>query len=259
MWVQRRLARASPGVSGKGGQFEETVRGGLGVVPRGLTDAGFLRVLWTSEQQGLQQSRGPERADGRREGGAGRPSAWLWAGWVGRPRPRPEGPLATRGQWESRVPLARAEARLARCLPVSHVLPRGRRRLAPPPGVAWQPTPALPSAPLGSALVTPGAPCRRGADGPLWAARCGPSAERVGSARQARGRAHLLGCGAAPGASHAHSLARSQPPGCGAALRPRRGGRDEGRRLRGLAGRCVWPPPSASAARASLWIPGEQQ
>lgn len=149
MWVQRRLARASPGVSGKGGQFEETVRGGLGVVPRGLTDAGFLRVPWTSEQQGLQQSRGPERADGRREGGAGRPSAWLWAGWVGRPRPRPEGPLATRGQWESRVPLARAEARLARCLPVSHVLPRGRRRLAPP-GASRGPVAAHAGAPLRS-------------------------------------------------------------------------------------------------------------
>lgn len=70
--------------------------------------------------------------EARGRGGAGRPSPWLWAWWVGRPRPRPEGPLATRGQWESRVPLARGEARLARCLPVSHVLPRGRRRLAPP-------------------------------------------------------------------------------------------------------------------------------
>lgn len=87
MWVQRRLARASPGVSGKGGQFEETVRGGLGVVPRGLTDARFLRVPWTSEQQGLQQSRGPERADGRREGGAGRAGrapGCGHGGWAGR-------------------------------------------------------------------------------------------------------------------------------------------------------------------------------
>lgn len=47
----------------------------------------------------------------------------------------------------------------------------------------------------------------------------GPSARRVGSARQARGRAHLPGCGAAHSASHAHSFARSQRAECGAALR----------------------------------------
>lgn len=119
------------------------------MVPNGQADAGFLRVPWTLEQQGLQQSQGPEDADGRREGGAGRPSARLWTGWVGRPRPRPEGPLATRGQWESRVPLARGEARLARCSPVSHVLPRGRRRLAPP-GASWGRVAAHAGAPLRS-------------------------------------------------------------------------------------------------------------
>lgn len=93
-------------------------------------------------------------------------------------------------------------------------------RLPAPPGVAWQPTPALPSAPLGSArwkrpappagvvpMVRSGQPSR------------GPSARRVGSARQARGRAHLPGCGAAHSASHAHSFARSQRAECGAALR----------------------------------------
>lgn len=194
-------------------------------MPNGLADAGFLRVSWTSEQQGLQQSRGPEGADGRREGGAGRPSAWLWAGWVGRPRPRPEGPLATRGQWESRVPLARGEARLARCSPVSHVLPRGRRRLAPP-GASRGRVAAHAGDPLRSPRLGVGnarrplqAWCRWSALGssvrPLRGARWfGPPSPRARPPP---------GCSAAPGASHAHSLARSQQPGCGAALRSSRG------------------------------------
>lgn len=65
---------------GGGGGKEDSLRRRLGVdlgwCLKGWLVQGFWRVPWTSEQQGLQQSQGPEVVEGRREGGAGRQDAW---------------------------------------------------------------------------------------------------------------------------------------------------------------------------------------
>lgn len=221
MWVQRWLARAGPGVSGKGDSLRRRLVEDLG----GAQRAGWR---WVSEGPLALRSRagvgcgGDQRmqAGGARAGRAGRAPGCGQGGWAGR-GPRPQGPLARWGQWESRVPLAWGEARLPRCSPVGRVPSaraaasgasgrlqgsRGSPRRRPPPlpsARRW----SRPAPPAGVVpMVRSGRPSR------------GPSAERGGSARPGRGRAHLPGgCGAAPSAGHAPGLVASRPPGCAAA------------------------------------------
>lgn len=87
---------------------------------------------------------------GARAGRAGRQDAWRRAGWVGRLRPRPEGPLAVWRQWVSRAPVASGEARLpcfssAASLRASGVVSR-LRRLQGSRGSPRRRSPPLPSA-----------------------------------------------------------------------------------------------------------------
>lgn len=152
----------------------------LGWCPKGRLVLCFWRVPWTSEQQGLQQNQGPEGAEGRREGGAGGQAGSLAKGRVG---------------WQAEAPSrgtprcveavgVQGPGSLGRGAPtlflVGRVSPRGRRCLAPPRASRGRVV-AHAGAPLRSprlgALVTPGAPCRRGADGPLWAALARPLRE----------------------------------------------------------------------------------
>lgn len=54
MWLQRWLARAGLGVSGKGDSLRRRLGVDLGWCLKGWLLLGFWRVPWTSEQQGLQ-------------------------------------------------------------------------------------------------------------------------------------------------------------------------------------------------------------
>lgn len=207
----------------------------------------FWRVPWTSDQQGLQQSQGPEGAEGRREGGVGRQGAWRRTGWVGRPRPRPEGPLAMWRQWVSGVPdslgrgaptlLLASVASLRAGGVVSRLLgSRGspRRRSPPLPSArrvgnarrplqAWCRWSALGSpraAPPRGALVRPAKPA-------------GAPTSPAAALRTARVTRTALPAGG--GRSAAPPCAGAGGAGCA----------DQGACLRS---RCVWPPAKPEAA-----------
>lgn len=139
-------------LAGKGDSLRRRLGVDLGWCLKGWLVLGFWRVPWTSEQQGLQQSQGSEGAEGRREGGAGRQGAWRRTGWVVRPRPRPEGPLAMWRQRVSRAPVASGEERLPCFSPPPRLsaqaaLSRASRRLQGSRGSPRRRSPPLPSAP----------------------------------------------------------------------------------------------------------------
>lgn len=150
MWVQRWLARAGPGVSGEGGQFEETVGGGPRMVPKGLAGVGFLegsldlRSAGSAAEPGTRGCRGEARGRGGQAGRLAKDRVGWQAEAPSRGTPGNVEAVGVRGPGQPRERRAYLASRLG------SVSPRGRRCLAPP-GVAWQPTPALPSAPLGSA------------------------------------------------------------------------------------------------------------
>lgn len=74
MWVQRWLARAGLGVSGEGGQFEETVGAGPRMVPKGLAAARFLEGSLDLRNSRVCSRAGDQRVQrgGVRAGRAGR-------------------------------------------------------------------------------------------------------------------------------------------------------------------------------------------
>lgn len=99
----------------------------LGVDPKGLAGAGFLRVPRTSEQQGLQQSQGPEGAEGQARGRGGQAER-LAVGRVGWQAEAPSRGTPSSGEAVgAQAPLASGEAPLPRCSPL----------LRPPARAAW--------------------------------------------------------------------------------------------------------------------------
>lgn len=156
MWVQRWLARAGLGVSGEGGQFEETVGGGPRMMPKGLAGAAFLegsldlRTAGSAAEPGTRGCR--EEARGR--GGQADRLAKGRVGWQAKaPSGRTPRNVEAVGVWGPGS-LGRGAPTFASRL--GRVSPRGRRCLAPPGasrgrvaahGAAPLRSPPLPSAP----------------------------------------------------------------------------------------------------------------
>lgn len=185
--------------------------------------------------------------------------------WVG---PVPRDP-SQRGDGGAR-PRWHRERRAYLAAGLSRVPPRGRRRLAPPGasrGSRGRPRRRSPALPLGSRVGNARRPLQAWCGWSALGRPACPSARRVGSARQGRGRAHLPGLRSA---SHALSLARGGPALCGSPGTRgagRRGSRELGSRAgrrgspgsRGADWGSSWAGAGGLQQQASQWIPGEHR
>lgn len=153
MWVQLWLARAGLSVSGERGQFVETVGGRPRMVPKGLAAAGFLegfldlRTAGSAVEPGTRGCREEARGRGGQAGRLAKGRVGWQAEAPSRGTPRNVEAVSVQGPCSLRRGAPTLLLASTASLRAGGVV----SRLLAPPGVAWQPTPALSSAPLGSA------------------------------------------------------------------------------------------------------------
>lgn len=152
------MASAMAGTSrsgrlGERGQFEETVGGGPRMVPKGLAAAGFLegsldlRTAGSAVEPGTRGCREEARGRGGQAGRLAKGRVGWQAEAPSRGTPRNVEAVSVQGSGS----LGRGAPTLLLASAASLRAGGVVSRLPAPPGVARQPTPALPSAPLGSA------------------------------------------------------------------------------------------------------------